>query len=150
MSTPEELESEADYERAIEMSEQLPECPKSGCPACVEQGQREGERIGTQKALIVWASDKDAYEQGQRDALAGAVQRFRDAFDSLNYEHLFDPENCECVWCEDGSILIAAIKGEESDPLMYRIDYDNASIRASVPIVDFNTTGTEVEGDSDE
>ena len=31
------------------MIEHLPECPKSGCPAC--------------------------YEQGQRDALAAAVQR---------------------------------------------------------------------------
>jgi hypothetical protein len=49
--------------------------------------------------------------KGQRDALAAAVQRFRSSFDSLNYEHTFNPEGCECEWCEDGAILLAAIKG---------------------------------------
>jgi hypothetical protein len=60
------------------MTEHLPECPKSGCPAC--------------------------YEQGQRDAIAAAVQRV---------EALREP--WPDVW--PGLILraetIAAIKGDK-------------------------------------
>jgi hypothetical protein len=52
-----------------------------------------------------------AEASAKSDALAKAVERFRESFDCLNYEHLFDPDNCECVWCEDGAILIAAIRG---------------------------------------
>ena len=42
------------------MSEHLPECPKSGCPACVEQGQRDAlaeavQRVEAHLALLAQA-----------------------------------------------------------------------------------------------
>ena len=69
------------------MSEHLPECPKSGCPAC--------------------------YEQGQRDALAAAVQRVEE-LEVFLIDTRFnrdDPHNFQ-----QGALLsqcIAAIKGDQ-------------------------------------
>jgi hypothetical protein len=51
---------------AILVSEHLPECPKSGCPAC--------------------------YEQGQRDAIAAAVQRVEELEVSL-IDVRFNPDD---------------------------------------------------------
>jgi hypothetical protein len=61
---------------AISMSDHLPECPKSGCEAC--------------------------YEQGQRDAIAAAVQRIK-ALPWTSYSWLAYAER---------AAIIAAIKGD--------------------------------------
>ena len=58
------------------MSEHLPECPKSGCPACYEQGKHDCALTHAIRGL------KDmnriaarGYDDGHHDALAAAVQR---------------------------------------------------------------------------
>ena len=72
------------------MTEHLPECPKSGCPAC--------------------------HEQGQRDALAGAVQRVEaieydpDSGVGWNWDYDIDPTGMTrnpLVWIREA---VAAIK----------------------------------------
>ena len=39
------------------MSEHLPECPKSGCPACYEQGQRDALTAAVQQVEAMWLLD---------------------------------------------------------------------------------------------
>ena len=57
-------------------TEHLPECPKSGCPACYEQGKHDCALTHAIRGL------KDmnriaarGYDDGHHDALAAAVQR---------------------------------------------------------------------------
>lgn len=69
------------------MTEHLPECPKSGCPAC--------------------------YEQGQRDAIAAAVQRV-EALEVSLIDVRFNPDDPhkfrQAVLLSE---CIAAIKGDK-------------------------------------
>ena len=55
------------------MTEHLPECPKSGCPACYEQGQRACKATHAVLGLkeITRIAGK-GYDEGQRDALTAA------------------------------------------------------------------------------
>jgi len=75
------------------VSEHLPECPKSGCPAC--------------------------YEQGQRDAIAAAVRRLEAIADDMNsgvdwnWDYEADPTGMTrnpLVWIREA---VAAIKGDQ-------------------------------------
>jgi len=72
------------------VSEHLPECPKSGCPACYEEGQRDvfadhlewtvagmckPDCLSCQRLTELITEYEKGYEQGHRDAIAAAVQR---------------------------------------------------------------------------
>ena len=89
------------------MSEHLPECPKSGCPACYEQGKHDCALTHAIRGL------KDmnriaarGYDDGQRDALAGAVQRIEALWS-------FDPSWDGTNWNNALTSALAAIKGDQ-------------------------------------
>lgn len=75
-----------------------------------EAGYKYGYEIGQKDADETWLKYGPVQE-----AIDEALQRTLDALDSLNYEHLIDPDNCECVACEDAAIILAAVKGEKFD-----------------------------------
>jgi len=52
------------------MTEHLPECSKSGCPACYEAGM----------AQMMGGVEQLSYEQGQRDMLAKCIEAIRAEF----------------------------------------------------------------------
>lgn len=86
------------------MTEHLPECPKGGCPACHEQGQRDCALTHAIRGL------KDmnriaarGYDDGQRDAIAAAVQRI-EALPWTSETWLAHAER---------AAIIAAIKGDQ-------------------------------------
>ena len=65
------------------MTEHLPECPRSGCPACYEQGQRDCALTHAIRGL----EDMNriaarGYDDGQRDALDAA----REAVAAMNID----------------------------------------------------------------
>ena len=61
------------------MTEHLPECPKSGCPACYEQGQRDCALTHAIRGLKdINRIAARGYDDGQRDAIAAAVQRVQE------------------------------------------------------------------------
>ena len=58
------------------MTEHLPECPKSGCPACHEQGKHDCALTHAIRGLKdINRIAARGYDGGQRDAIASAVQR---------------------------------------------------------------------------
>jgi hypothetical protein len=70
-------------ERGDFASEHLPECPKSGCLACYEQGRTDGILLGQEMAhqdsviMHEGAAERRGYAKGQRDAIAYAVMRIK-------------------------------------------------------------------------
>ena len=58
------------------MTEHLPECPKSGCAACYEQGKRDCALTHAIRGLKdINRIAARGYDEGQRDAIAAAVQQ---------------------------------------------------------------------------
>lgn len=110
---------------------------------------RQDERDSIGAVRLRTAFNEQGYRDGQRDMLAAclAAVEHDDSCWALRDGDVLDERDCNCYY----SLIIERLRtvvtstGAPTDPLLYRIDYDNASVRASVPIVDFNTTGTEVE-----
>ena len=93
------------------MTEHLPECPKSGCPACYEQGQRACKATHAVLGLkeITRIAGK-GYDEGQRDALTAA----REAVEAMDLHGCLPhpgPIGCNCI----GPQVIAAIDALRKD-----------------------------------
>ena len=92
------------------MTEHLPECPKSGCPACHEQGQRECASTHAIRGLKdINRIAARGYDDGQRDALAAArriVAGFLD-IDETGERQCADPA---CDLCVVAPLIYAALE----------------------------------------
>jgi hypothetical protein len=58
---------------AILVSEHLPECPKSGCEACYEQGQRDALAAAVQPVEALWSIDPSWDGTNWNNALHAAI-----------------------------------------------------------------------------
>ena len=91
------------------MTEHLPECPRSGCPACYEQGQRDCASTHAIRGLEdINRIAARGYDDGQRDAFADA----RKAVAALDHE-----PRCELVWgcdCSEAHSLECTCNRDEA------------------------------------
>ena len=62
--------------------EHLPECPKSGCPACHEQGQRDAIAAAVQRMEALWSLDPSWDRTNWNNALTSVLA----AIDASNEE----------------------------------------------------------------
>lgn len=94
------------------MTEHLPECPKSGCPACYEQGKHECKETHAIRGLKdINRIAARGYDDGQRDALLAA----REAVEAMDI-HGCQFKNCIVCNCIGPQVIAAinALRKEES------------------------------------
>ena len=93
------------------MTEHLPECPRSGCPACYEQGQHDCALTHAIRGLKdINRIAARGYDDGQRDALAAArriVAGFLDIDPDTGDRRCSDPT---CDLCVVAPLIYAAFE----------------------------------------